>query len=211
MTESLTVLKLIHDLKSPLGALKILESVGEMQPEHRRILELTRSFLEGLVAAAGEKVEQELYAAQVREVARQVVVEKQFLYPDVEIDLSLKIEKFPLGAVSGSAIDLKRVLSNLLDNALAATRSAGSRTVSIQITLSDDAMIVEIEDSAGGYKKKPGKGGWGLGLRIVKDICFANQWQFRLYPSLDGGTTAHLRMPVGRSKRSRSASAVKVF
>lgn len=106
------------------------------------------------------------------------------------MDLSLEDAPTPV-VVMGNAFLLRELLSNLIDNAIAYGRDAGS--VAIRLTQGSEA-ILEIEDDGPGippaerervferFYRAPGAGagGSGLGLSIVRDICVAHRARIEL-------------------------------
>lgn len=209
MTDTCNILKLLHDLKSPLGTLKILEAQEDLKPEHRRILRLTRSFLEDLVRSRTEVKRETMTQAQIRETICQVIQEKQFTHPESLIRLNILVE-FPSRPIPGSAIDLRRVVGNLIDNSLNASIARGlNLQVVLTMTFFFNQVVIECRDAAGGLDEDHSRKGWGLGLPIVKDLCRNQNWNFSL-DSLPNGTIASISLPCQDGEGAPLSSEVAI-
>jgi two-component system sensor histidine kinase KdpD len=85
------------------------------------------------------------------------------------------------------AVQLQRVLANLVDNAL--KYSAGD--VEVRARAEDGSVLVEVLDR-GGVERTPGV---GLGLAIARGFAAVNGSDVALEPRAGGGTRAVLRVP----------------
>ena len=92
-----------------------------------------------------------------------------------------------LPPVRVDAVQLQRVLANLVDNAL--KYSTGD--VEVQAHAEDGSVLVEVLDR-GGAEKTPGV---GLGLAIARGFAAVNGSDVTLEPREGGGTRAVLRVP----------------
>ena len=116
--------------------------------------------------------------------------------------------------VFASSVALKRVLVNLIDNAL---RYGGEGPVDIQLRCNLAAVSIEIADRGAGIpedqlnqvfqpffrlerSRNADTGGSGLGLAIVQQLCQANGWEVSLHPREGGGLLA--KLTIQRSKGS---------
>ncbi len=95
---------------------------------------------------------------------------------------------------------LKRVISNLLKNAIEATADTGN--IEIRATEQPDGRLLEVVDDGKGADEAldltqpyltTKKTGTGLGLAIVKKVCEAHGWTFS-YGNLKPGFSAAIRM-----------------
>jgi signal transduction histidine kinase len=129
--------------------------------------------------------------------ARQSGIE---LVPDVPEDVM----------VFGDEVYLKRLFTNLLDNAIKFTESGGKVIVRVRI-VSRETVMVSVEDTGTGIDPKTltnlgtrffradqarSKDGAGLGLSIVKAICHAHGATLRFESSLGQGTRVFVGLPV---------------
>jgi two-component system osmolarity sensor histidine kinase EnvZ len=105
---------------------------------------------------------------------------------------------------------LRRVLGNLLDNAL---RYGGDHPVELVSELTDGAVRIGVLDRGPGIppeqmstvfqpfhrvepSRNPSTGGIGLGLAIVRQLADMHDWQVEVRPRLHGGLEAWLTVPI---------------
>lgn len=111
--------------------------------------------------------------------------------------------------VSANAMLLRRVLENLLGNAI---RYGRGKPLEVVLDQNDQNVMVRILDSGTGippeevenvfrpfYRLESSRsakaGGSGLGLAIVRQIADASGWTVELLPRFGGGTEARLTIP----------------
>lgn len=89
-------------------------------------------------------------------------------------------------AVTASLVSLKRVLSNLLANAI---RHSGANRVLLGLRRRDEGIELMIADNGCGLAASAGEaGGEGLGLGIVKTICAEHGWELNCSSEANLGT-----------------------
>ena len=110
-------------------------------------------------------------------------------------------------------VSLRRVLMNLLDNAL---RYGGGKPVAITLRREADACAIHVLDQGPGIpeaerelvfrpfyrieqSRNSDSGGSGLGLPVARQLAEVNGWDLQLLPCPQGGTDAVLRIPGSRS------------
>jgi len=108
--------------------------------------------------------------------------------------------------LDGDAARLRRVLANLVANAIGHTPSGGSVRLAAQRTGS--VIEVRVADTGAGidpdlagrvferFVRAPGSKGSGLGLSIAKDIVEAHGGQIRIDSRPGEGTTVVLTLPL---------------
>lgn len=108
--------------------------------------------------------------------------------------------------VDGDAARLRRVLANLVANALASTPGGGE--VRLNAERAGDRVAITVADTGAGmdpelaehafdrFVKAPGSRGSGLGLSIARDIVEAHGGDIRLTSQPGAGTTVRLTLPV---------------
>src|SRR3954447_3005923 len=214
-----------HELKTPLAAIRgyaetLRDGALDEPPTARRFTErvlsqcrrlqellddlLILSRLEGLDAALHrEPVDLEAVARRAVELLTPAAREKR-----VEIELQ---EEEEVPAVQGDAVNLERLLLNLLDNAIKYNRPDGKITVRVG-RFGTDALL-EVSDTGIGipaesipriferfYRVDKGRareeGGTGLGLAIVKHIAQAHGGQVDVESRMGRGSTFRVRLPV---------------
>lgn len=104
---------------------------------------------------------------------------------------------------------LRRVLSNLIDNAL---RYSEQRPVEIQCSHRGTDITIQILDRGKGIpieqreavfrpfhrletSRNKKTGGSGLGLTIVQQLCDVNRWQLQIHARHGGGTVVEIKLP----------------
>lgn len=109
-------------------------------------------------------------------------------------------------------LDLKRVVSNLIDNAILYSDNG---LVEIELYQIDQHVIVDIKDRGPGIagqikplvfrpffridaSRHTDSGNSGLGLSIVQGIAKSHQWQIELLDRVDGGTVARVGLPASK-------------
>ena len=126
--------------------------------------------------------------------------------------LELKIEVTPdLPAVSGATIHLRRVLDNLINNALKFTPAGGSISVCVQSNAQH--VVLQVKDTGigiapdqqerifdrfyqvGSFSKRQ-YGGVGLGLALVKEIAEAHGGTVTVESRENEGSTFTVTLPV---------------
>ncbi|HEU5372719.1 MAG TPA: DUF4118 domain-containing protein [Gaiellaceae bacterium] len=92
-----------------------------------------------------------------------------------------------LPPVRVDAVQMQRVVANLVDNAL----KYSSGQVEVQARRDDGRVLLEVLDRGGGTTAA----GVGLGLAIARGFAAANGCEVRLEPRRGGGTRAQLAVP----------------
>ena len=110
-----------------------------------------------------------------------------------------------LPAVSADPAQLRRVLGNLIANALAHTRPGG--TVAVEASRSPNSLVLTVRDDGSGipadllprvfdrFAKGPGSTGSGLGLAIVRDLVEAHGGTVAAESAEGLGTAIRITLP----------------
>lgn len=206
-----------HDLRSPLGALKIvgtrLSASSDDQPllqvlqsSITRISEITEDLLENTAAAAPEAPNNQ----SAREVVREVVQEMKMSAENKGVSLihteyhGKDCESPTLLSQHIQSRDLARVVSNLIQNAIEAPRA---RQVNIATREYPSGFEVEIADNGTGIPKANwrtiGRRGFtfgkargnGLGVAHAKEWTNSVGGRLRVRTSPSSGTSVVLSLP----------------
>jgi signal transduction histidine kinase len=220
------VAEMIHELRTPLSSLSAashllqrrdLEDAQRTQisetiyNEVQRLSELTTNYLElsrlqsGRVRFEREPVHLEGLILECMEILRPLA--------DTEgIDLSIKVET-SLAPVTGDRSQLKRLLLNLIHNAVKFNRRDGWVRVSLEP--SDEAVLLKVSDGGRGippeslqnlfdryYRVPDHEGrvvGSGLGLAISKKIAENHGGTIAVESEIGTGTTFSIELPIHES------------
>jgi two-component system osmolarity sensor histidine kinase EnvZ len=196
-----------HDIKTPLTRLKLalamLPDHADTAPMRADIAEMEHMLDEYLAFARGEGGEE----SQVTDLAGLVRDAADAAAKARQRD-GIRIKAPSNVMVSVKRAGLRRVLANLIDNAL-------KHGAHVAVTLSQDDRLIEIavEDDGPGipedrrdesfrpfHRLDQGRnlqsGGSGLGLSIARDIARAHGGDIILDDSMMGGLKATVRLPV---------------
>jgi two-component system sensor histidine kinase KdpD len=95
-----------------------------------------------------------------------------------------------LPPVRVDAVQMQRVVANLIDNAL----KYSTAEVEVQARRDDGHVLLEVLDRGSGGRTTPA--GLGLGLAIARGFATANGCEVTLEPRVGGGTRAVLAVPI---------------
>lgn len=217
------VSRLAHDLRTPMVAAdRVLDlmaqgALGEM-PEvmadavrtlarsNSNLLELVNMLLEVYRYEAGSK-RLHFRPVDLVELIDHVSAELSALATQKDLRLSV-VHKGPIPHVIGDRLELRRVLTNLLGNALKFT-DAGEITITVTAVHSDSCKVqMAISDTGPGIPKeeqtflfqrfaqgKHNKGGSGLGLHLTRQIVEAHQGTLELDSEVGRGSTFTVSLP----------------
>jgi len=206
-----------HDIRSPLAALHVaLSTLGDGVPEDsRRVLRSAagriRDIANDLVEEArsaesddsGEAAAVWLLSSLVEEVVSEKCLQHSAKM-GVEIDLPRSSEVYGL-FVQVQAAGLKRVLSNLIDNAVEALKGTGK--VSVHIAADGPQIVICVIDNGHGIPEEirarlgergftHGKAsGKGLGLHHARATVEAWGGALTISSEVGVGTTVEVRLP----------------
>ncbi len=186
-----------HDIRSPLAALNVAIDHTQMIEEDYRLIirnatDRIRDIAHDLITRANRKSDSsevtETHDAQptvqlLSALVESVISEKRIQYRqrlDVDIEFTQTCESYGIFSSVGVS-DLKRVISNLINNSVEAIVKKGRGKVQIFLSTRDEANIIEIHDNGPGISPdiltKLGnrgitqgkKGGTGLGLYHARE------------------------------------------
>lgn len=213
-----------HDLRTPLAAMRAaVESLQDgVAPDPRRYLSVISSHidaLEGLLAQFSEfaRIEHGLGPS-----ARELVSVTELAHETVEalcpiahrVGVDVTIESDSAAKVRASAVDVSRVLRNLVENAIRHTPCGGSVRVSVSASGSR-GVEVTVADSGAGFPddfrsrafepftradpaRSPHTGHAGLGLAISRALVLAHGGDIWLG---DGpGGDVHVAFPAAKEQ-----------
>ncbi len=211
-----------HEFKTPLaiirGEIDLALRRSRSQEDLMRAIGVISEEVNGLIRLVDDLM------FLVRNDAKQLILQKKnlALAPVLEqvhrlcferarqAGIALTLEPLSTAVVFGDEVYLKRLFTNLLDNAIKFTESGGK--VVTRISLEEGGrVVVNIEDTGAGIDPKTlkklgtrffrsdqarSKDGAGLGLSIVKAICDAHSANLRFESSVGHGTQVFVSLPL---------------
>jgi len=218
-----------HDMKSPIVAIhgfahrllkrnpddsKDRQYLSVIEKESERLESMIQDFLEFSRLEAGRlplnlsaaSLDKELY--ELHETYQPAAAEKG-------LTLELRSDE-PLPVIEADSRQLRRVFTNLLDNALKFSKETGTITISTGQT--EDHVYVEVKDQGIGidpadlpyifetFHRAQGegrkRGGFGLGLAAVKTIVEKHGGSLQAHSEPGKGSTFVVRLPKMRNRVS---------
>jgi len=197
-----------HDLKTPLTRLKLALAMmpdddAEIGSMRHDVAEMEHMLDEYLAFARGEGGE-DTALTNLGELVRDTVAAAERARPGTPIAMTVPDSVL----VSVRRAGLRRVLANLLDNAL-----KHGRKIAVSLTRDERLVEIAVEDDGPGipqprreeafrpfHRLDEGRnlqsGGSGLGLSIARDIARSHGGDIVLDQSAMGGLKATVRLPV---------------
>ena len=227
-----------HDIKNPLGVIQSLATLlieGDAGPLNaaqtdlihrirasvRHVATLSLNLIDAARIDAGHLVLQRTMA-HLAEVVDDALPLARSASALKGITLRCAVDP-QLPAVYGDVVQIERVISNLLDNAVKYTPPGG--TVSLSITRAPGGVVLAVADNGPGiapenlrtvfdrYRRETTASriaGSGLGLYIVKAIAEAHGGSVQLDSVVGRGTTVTVTLPVGQASPSSSQRGMAV-
>lgn len=213
--------QMVHDIRTPLSTLQMTVQSTREIPEEKRIAlrdaTMTITDITGQLLRQYEpenKTEGTISERQivlVSTILSSIAGDNRRKYKDKPI--KFEYEMTQLNAflfIKVEPSDLKRSISNLINNAVEALPKAGG-VIELKLTATDEWVTIKIFDDGAGIPKDVldkinnkeavthgKKKGHGLGLTVVRDMVKANYGEFEIASSTEKrghGTTIMLRFP----------------
>ncbi len=215
-----------HELRSPLALIRghaellINGELGELNPEQARSLEIIARRAQML----GELVQDitlileaearplEVMPVPLDELARAAVDDFQVAAERSQLALNLQIAP-DIPPVGGESLYLRRVLDNLIGNAIKFTPAGG--TITVQVWQNGQMVHLQVADTGVGIppdqkeriferfyqvdgSTKRRHGGMGLGLALVKEIVEIHGGKVEVESKLGEGSAFTISLPIYR-------------
>ncbi|HEY0376339.1 MAG TPA: sensor histidine kinase [Pyrinomonadaceae bacterium] len=222
-----------HDLRSPLtvisGVISFFTSgrLGELSPEQKNMVAMMERNTQNLIELVNDlldasKLESgtmrlEMASINVRGVVDEVRQSMEPLAKEKEIEL---VEALPedLPPVEADRAKLRRVLLNLLSNALKFTQKGGSVEVRaaregdrVRVAVSDTGVGIAPDDVARLFDKYEqarsratrGEKGTGLGLYITKQLVELHGSEIKVESEVGRGSTFSFTLPAAGGAKTK--------
>lgn len=197
-----------HDLRTPLARIQLALGMLSEKPD-RDLLDRVLRDVEGMNELIGRCLEVS------RDFAEKETTEMNLcdLLAEIAAEFMqsgavIRGNKGPDCRIHVRPLSLKRILTNLIDNA---ARYGGGAPVDIEYELGEGTIEIRVLDRGPGipagekeavfrpfYRLEPSRssrtGGSGLGLAIVRQLAHANDWTVTLADRPGGGTIAGIRI-----------------
>jgi len=215
-----------HELRTPLGITlgyaELLESgeLGELQPEQqeamtvvaRRARMLKEMMDDFIIILEAERRELKPEQVDLADLIHTLMSDFQAAAEQVGLALAAEVA-LDLPPLFGDPHHLRRVLDNLLGNALKFTPAGG--TVTVRLWRDEGEAVLEVADTGVGiprgqldriferFYQVDGStsrryGGTGLGLALVKEVIEAHSGTVGVESEPGRGSTFTVRLPLGR-------------
>jgi signal transduction histidine kinase len=221
-----------HDIKNPLGVIQSMATllldgdtgalnaqqsdlIHRIRASVRHVISLSLNIIDAARIEAGHLALHHT-AANVVEVVEDALLLARSASELKGVALRCSMDE-DLPPLSVDIVQIERVISNLLDNAIKYTPSGGSVTLSVsqgrdgvRLAVSDDGPGIAAEELSTvfeRYHRQPMSGdiaGSGLGLFIVKAIVEAHGGSVEIRSVVGEGTTVTVHLPA-RQPRSQPA------
>jgi two-component system osmolarity sensor histidine kinase EnvZ len=198
-----------HDLRTPLARMRLALALLEERPTPERIRRLEKDIeeMDGLIGHVLDLARGMGREEAVAVNLPQLLAELAAAAPEGAVRISVA----PLPArILAPATALRRVIGNLLDNAL---KYGGGQPVELRCEPVGKTFRIGVLDRGPGIpaeqmsavfqpfhrvetSRGPSTGGAGLGLAIVRQLADIHAWQVELAPRPDGGLEAWLTLAV---------------
>ncbi|MGD9100106.1 MAG: PAS domain S-box protein, partial [Anaerolineae bacterium] len=205
-----------HELRTPLaliqGHAELLEAevLGELQPDQQgsvaviaRRTRMLTDIMDDFAAVIDAETELQRRPVDLAALVQGALADLQARVTAEKVGLTLQVQVAPdLPQVSGDAIQLRRVVNNLLDNALKFTSASGH--VAVRLWQGGTDLVLEVSDTGIGIPAdqlervferfyqidgSPTRryGGTGLGLALVKEIVEVHGGQVSVQSTVGQG------------------------
>lgn len=215
------VIRVAHDIRSPLTILNIMLSSTVALPEESRIL--VRNVLNRVNDIANNLLaqhryrspqdladEQDTFPELIYTIVDSMMSEKRLQYRNRDIDFEFYVDEKSYGHFARiSALDFKRVLSNLINNSVEAIEKRGRIDVHVYpfssyicIAINDNGVGIseELEAKISNEGFSSGKpAGNGIGLASSKRLIMSWKGDFFLKSKVGEGTKICISLPTVKS------------
>jgi two-component system, sensor histidine kinase and response regulator len=234
------VFRLTHDLRTPLVAAdrmlrlfqqeafceisqEMKDAIAAMIGSNQALLQMTNTLLEVYRYEVGQK-NLTLLPCNLTAIAQEVVQELKPLADEKGIDITLESDDYDRKQVLGDRLELRRVIINLLGNAIKFT-DRGTIGVRVCVPTAESTLqnasrvILEVSDTGTGISPddqvnlfqrfRQGnhrRSGSGLGLYLSRQIVEAHRGTITLRSELGKGSTFTLWLPLHQVRTGEPAA-----
>jgi PAS domain S-box-containing protein len=211
--------RVVHDIGSPIGAITLMIPAFDAIPEQKRLtlknsLNHIRDILDNLwdeflPEKNHNSVNMNLTSVIVHEEILNVINEKKYEFNQYSIDFILQTSDTAYFAfINVDTKEFKRMLSNLINNAVDALGNTAFRKITLHLDIVDDKVRIVVEDNGIGMPEEvkdkimnnirvtSGKiNGHGVGFEYIRDILTNNNGTLSIESKQNCGTKIILTFP----------------
>lgn len=200
--------QIAHDIKSPITALSIISEAKDLDSRVQPLLKTSVARLKEIVNSNAKAAADTNREVDINQLISDIIHEKQTIRKDIRIHFSSSAKN---AATAIDSVEMKRIVSNLINNSIEATTS----NKRIEVTLDEDRnglklsikdhgkgipehLLIKVFDRKFTYDKPQGT---GLGLYHAKE--FITKWNGSIQiDSTEGvGTTVTIILPIHKLKQ----------
>jgi two-component system nitrogen regulation sensor histidine kinase NtrY len=217
--------RIAHEVKNPLTPIKLaaqrlrrrylkrMEDDGQVFDECTRIISDQADVIKNLVNEFSHFARLP-HLALAPQNMNSLIRETLLLYKEVHPRITLEFHDDPnLPEILLDQEQIKRLLLNLVDNALASIQGFGKITISVKGEAAGEWVELVVADTGGGIPDKDKgrvfepyfstkRGGTGLGLAIVHSIVSDHEGFIRVEDNLPQGTRFIIELPLRRGSHA---------
>lgn len=203
--------KIAHDIRSPLSSVNlIIGSLNNISPEKKdllmsaitRIDEIAQNILSKQKNSFADLFER-FVILNIKEILKNLISEKLLLANNIKIESKYESDSL---SILVNQVEFERVLSNILDNSLAAVSTVHLPKIEISVVASKDYVKIEIADNGIGISQnilsligkvrvttksenlKNEQSGSGIGLLHAKRVVEKMNGTFEIISTVGKGT-----------------------
>lgn len=185
---------ILHDLNTPLSALRLNVSRLEVVPKDERKLQRISQSIDTIVSLGDNLrsyLEKHEYHRELFDL-RELVKERLSVYMKLYPNINFEFKEEPL-FLNTNYSALKRIIDNLIDNAAKYNYDNGFVKIAIEplkslLHVEDNGVGIEHPDKIFERFYKESKDGVGIGLNIVKKFCDELKIAIEVKSEIDNGT-----------------------
>jgi two-component system nitrogen regulation sensor histidine kinase NtrY len=210
--------RIAHEIKNPLTPIQL--SAERLRRRYAKLLDGDGAILDKCTSTIIKQVEElKNLVNEFSQFARlpaaepspndlnEIVKEALFLFKEGHKGINFQFQQRELPLVELDRDQMKRVLINLLDNAVAAVGEKGEIKISTSVNPVSGVVLLEVADDGSGLAPEvrarifepyfsTKKEGTGLGLAIVSAIVADHRGHIRVRPNEPKGTRFIIELPV---------------
>ena len=217
-----------HDLRTPLARMRLEIEMSGVSEEARQAIDEDLGQIDHSIGQLMEYARPAgtppQLATDISQVMQELADRERYQVEAQDGDLTLSIEPGLRARIT--ALDFKRILSNLIENARRYGRSSNGRLdLELVLKAEGDWLAIEVSDRGKGIDEmdverllrpfsrgeaaRTGVSGAGLGLAIVERLLKHVGGQLTLIPRTGGGLTARIEIPKSKIRNYQLDSDIQ--